>query len=288
MVKAMRKRRWLPALGLLGLFGAAVAAFAPSAVKREPDVIYVPTPQPVVETMLETARVTKNDMVYDLGCGDGRIVITAAKKYGARGIGVDIDPERIRESNANARTAGVTDRVKFVQTDLFTMNFKDATVVTLYLLPQLNVRLRPRLLDELRPGTRIVSHSFDMDEWEPDRTLTPEGRSVYYWVIPAKVAGAWRWSQPGRTGGGSSTLQLTQNFQKVSGTLRMGNQTLKVTEGKLNGDQISLTVAGNNPGTRTTMRLTGRVRGDSITGTITSTGGTAATKRDWTATRARS
>jgi ribosomal protein L11 methylase PrmA len=149
---------------------------------------YVPTPEEVVEEMLRLANVGKNDVIYDLGCGDGRIVITAAKKYGARGIGIDIDPERIKESNENARQAGVADRVKFLQQDLFQTDFSEATVVTLYLLPALNLKLRPKLL-ELKPGTRIVSHAFDMGDWKPEKVVNVPGdeheRTVYFWVVPA-------------------------------------------------------------------------------------------------------
>ncbi|HET6756240.1 MAG TPA: class I SAM-dependent methyltransferase [Burkholderiales bacterium] len=148
------------------------------------DVPYVPTPEPVVAKMLDLAEVGPNDVVYDLGSGDGRIVITAAKERGARGIGVDIDPERIKEARENAKTAGVTDRVEFVEGDLFEMDLSDATVVTLYLLSTINMKLRPKLLSELKPGTRIVSHSFDMGDWEPLETAEVEGRKVYYWVIP--------------------------------------------------------------------------------------------------------
>ncbi|WGV28630.1 SAM-dependent methyltransferase [Halotia branconii] len=155
--------------------------------ERPGDVPYVPTPQPVVDAMLEVAKVGKNDVLYDLGSGDGRIVNTAAQKYGTRGVGIDIDPERVQEANANAQKAGVTDRVQFVQQDLFNTDFSEATVVTLYLLPEINLKLRPKLLRELKPGTRIVSHSFDMGDWKPEKTLTVDGRQVYYWVVPEKV-----------------------------------------------------------------------------------------------------
>lgn len=158
----------------------------PEAPSRAPDVVYVPTPQAVVDEMLRLANVQSNDLVYDLGSGDGRIVITAAQKYGARGIGIDINPERIREANENAEKAKVTDRVEFRQQDLFQTDFKDATVVTLYLLPALNVKLRPKLLRELKPGTRIVSHAFDMGEWKPEKVVEVEGKTVYYWVVPEK------------------------------------------------------------------------------------------------------
>src|SRR5512145_1878457 len=161
-------------MGWFGLVVAAVLGFsaAGAAAQTEPpalDVPYVPTPQPVVDAMLRLAKVKRGDVLYDLGSGDGRIVITAAKRYGVRGTGVDIDPQRIREANANARKAGVAGRVRFVNEDLFQIDFSDATVVTLYLLPRLNLQLRPRLINELRPGTRIVSHGFDMGDWKPDR-----------------------------------------------------------------------------------------------------------------------
>ncbi len=155
--------------------------------ERQPDVPYVPTPTEVVNQMLQVAKVNRNDVLYDLGSGDGRIVIAAAQKFGTRGTGVDINPERIREANENATKAGVRDRVKFVQQDLFKTNLKDATVVTLYLLPSVNLQLRPKLLRELKPGTRIVSHAFDMGDWKPERELDVNGRKVYYWVVPEKV-----------------------------------------------------------------------------------------------------
>lgn len=152
---------------------------------RTPDVHYVPTPPDVVAAMLKTANVGKSDIVYDLGSGDGRIVIAAVKDFGAsRATGIDIDPQRIKEANENAKAAGVTDRVRFLNQDLFTTNFSDATVVTMYLLPTLNLKLRPKLLAELKPGTRIVSHAFDMGDWKPEKELDVNGRKVYYWTIP--------------------------------------------------------------------------------------------------------
>src|SRR4051812_10968511 len=151
---------------------------------RPPDVFYVPTPPAVVEAMLKLAAVSSRDVVYDLGCGDGRIPIAAAQKYGARGIGIDIDPARIAEAKENAKLAGVTDKVTFLEQDLFTSDFKNATVVTLYLLPSLNKKLMPKLQAELKPGTRIVSHAFDMGpEWPPDKKEEVEGKTIYYWTI---------------------------------------------------------------------------------------------------------
>lgn len=155
---------------------------------RQPDVVYVPTPQEVVDEMLALAKVTKNDVIYDLGSGDGRIPITAAQKFGTRGVGIDINPERIKEANANAQKAGVSDQVKFLNQDLFTTNLSEASVVTLYLLPQLNVKLRPQLFKQLKPATRIVSHDFDMGEWKPERVVkTKEGSTIYLWTIPKEV-----------------------------------------------------------------------------------------------------
>ena len=169
-----------------------LAACAPAAMAqtdetlRRPDVIYVPTPQDVVEGMLRMADVKAGDIVYDLGSGDGRIPITAVQKFNAeRAIGIDIDPQRIREANENAEKAGVTDKVKFLNQDLFTTDFSEATVITLYLLTSLNEKLRPQLL-ELKPGTRIVSHSFDMGDWTPEKTETINGSRIYFWTIPAR------------------------------------------------------------------------------------------------------
>ena len=151
-----------------------------------PDVIFVPTPQEVVEDMLRLANVQKGDVLYDLGSGDGRIAITAARKYGIKATGIDIDPERIREANENAKKAGVTNLVQFRQENLFTADFRDATVVTLYLLPDLNVKLRPKLWNELKPGTRIVSHQFEMGAWKPEKRLESNGRTIYFWTVPPK------------------------------------------------------------------------------------------------------
>ncbi|NJY62764.1 methyltransferase domain-containing protein [Salinimicrobium sp. CDJ15-81-2] len=150
------------------------------------DVIYVPTSDTVVDAMLKLAKVDAGDVVYDLGSGDGRIVIAAAKNYGARGVGIDIDPERISESNENAREAQVTDKVEFIEADLFKSDFSEATVVTLYLLGRLNERLKPMLMEQLEPGTRIVSHAFDMGDWEPEETQSVDGTTIYLWTIPEK------------------------------------------------------------------------------------------------------
>jgi len=172
-------------LVIAAVFVSDTATAQQRGALREPDVIYVPTPQEVVDAMLDVAQVKSTDIVYDLGSGDGRIPITAAQKYGARGVGIDINPVRIQEANENAVKAGVTDKVRFMNADLFETDIREATVVTLYLLQSLNEKLRPKLLRELRPGTRVVSHAFSMGpEWPPEKTLTVDNRTVYYWTIP--------------------------------------------------------------------------------------------------------
>src|SRR4249920_2457415 len=167
---------------LAGMFFAVAASAQTAARTQAPDVIYVPTPYEVVDEMLKLAGVKKGDVLYDLGSGDGRIPVTAAKRFGVRAVGIDIDPERIREANENARRNGVTDLVKFRQEDLFKADFREATVVTLYLLPDLNVKLRPKLWAELKPGTRIVSHQFEMGTWKPEKVVEVKGRTVYFWT----------------------------------------------------------------------------------------------------------
>lgn len=174
------------ALAVVSLTGVTEAFAQAPAASRRPDVIFVPTPQAVVEAMLQVAQVTKDDTVYDLGCGDGRIPVTAAKKYGAKGVCFDIDPVRVEEAKANVAKNGVGQLVRVVHADLFEQDLSGASVVTLYLLPSLNVKLMPKLMKELKPGTRIVSHAFDMGDWKPEKELDVEGRKVYYWTIPKK------------------------------------------------------------------------------------------------------
>ena len=258
--------------GMLAAGRGSQSAPAGAPAPHKPDVIYKGTPYPTVNAMLEVARVKKGEVVYDLGSGDGRIVIAAAKRYGARGVGVEIDPKLIALSNENAKKAGVADRVRFVQQDLFAMDFKDADVVTLYLLPQLNRRLRPKMLRELRPGTRVVSHAFDMGDWKPDKTVRKY--TVHYWVIPAQVAGTW---QGTAAGGERFALDLKQTYQTATGTLRLGDRTLPLTSARLDGDRLSATAAGQSGA----IRLSGRVRGGGMQGTLEGTAG----RRAWTATR---
>lgn len=181
------RRHCLAALAATGLgatqFAGPARAQSGEPASRRPDVVFVPTPQEVVDTMLKVASVGAKDVLYDLGSGDGRIPITAAKRWGTRGLGVDIDPDRVGEAQANAKAAGVTERVRFIQGDLFEMDLTPATVITLYLLPDLNVKLRPRLL-ALKAGTRVVSHDFSMGDWRPEQTIVQGNRTVYFWTIP--------------------------------------------------------------------------------------------------------
>jgi SAM-dependent methyltransferase len=251
---------------------------------RAPDVPYVPTPQDVVDQMLNMAELKPGDVHYDLGCGDGRIVVTAAKRGAKKAVGVDINPERIKESNANANAAGVNDKVRFVIDDLFTMDFKDADVVTLYLLPAVNLKLRPRLLDELKPGTRVVSHDFDMGDWKPDEeaevNADDEGRQhrLYLWTIPAKLAGTWDLTLEG---GNPATLTLTQNLQDVAGTLKHDNHDLPLHSATIKGNTLRFATAAPD-GTAQATVYEAKLTNDTLQGT-------ARTKDDtpkpWTAKR---
>ncbi len=256
-------------LGLLNL--AAVQ-------ERTPDVPYVPTPEMVVEAMLAMAEVGEDDMIYDLGCGDGRIVITAAKMFGSRGIGIDIDPQRIKECHENAKKAGVEDRVEFLQADLFKTDFSSASVITLYLLTEINLRLRPKLLAELKPGTRIVSHDFNMGKWEADKDIlledTWEVHSVYLWVIPANFTGTWTWSMPTDSGKRRFTLNLAQSYQYVSGEVfeSRAKKPVSVINGKITADTLAFTMEMTQGRNTERLSFEGRVRGHSMKGTIKTEG----------------
>lgn len=214
--------------------GSAVAQTDPRL-----DVPFVPTREEVVQGMLEMGQVEEGDLLYDLGSGDGRIVITAAKERGVKGVGVDLDPQRIREARANAKREGVEDQVEFIQGNLFNTDFSKATVVTMYLLPDVNLRLRPRILNELKPGTRVVSHAFDMNEWEPDEKARIEGSYIYMWIVPAKVAGAWEWETDD---GNRYQVELDQQFQEVSGKAWVDGRPAQLTKAELRGDRLQLTI----------------------------------------------
>ena len=256
---------------------AAAAAAAPDPrafrIHRPPkrDVPYVPTDEPVVAAMLRFAHVTADDVVYDLGCGDGRIVIAAAKHYGARGVGVDIDPQRIHESRENAAKARVTDRVRFLCQSFFDVDLRDATVLTLYLLPGINVKLRPKLLAELRPGTRIVANYFDMGDWPPDMRAEAHHRVLHQWIVPAWVGGTWDCVINGAPGGRPRDrrhvlLRLRRRYQTVTGTARVGRRELPVREGRLFADRLTFKLA-DPAGDLPTGRYACRVDGTYLRGT---------------------
>jgi len=248
------------------------------------DVHYEPSSMDVVQVMHVIAKVGKNDLVYDLGCGDGRIVITAAKNFGARGVGVDLDPERIKESLENARKANVSDRVQFFQQDLFQTEIGKATVAMLYLYPEVNLKLRPKLFRELKPGTRVVSHSHDMGTWQADHTMTASnGHTVHFWVIPANVTGIWQWDQPGEKE--RYLLRLSQQFQKVSGALHSGLDKIPIKNLALRGDRLQFNVEQLFKGQRQTWRFIGRVQGHLMEGTAEETTEGSQRKRTWKATR---
>ena len=265
-------RRSLLALNLALVLAWGLAQAQP-ATEYEPqvgqegkDVVWVPTPQALVEKMLDMGKVTPKDYVIDLGSGDGRTVITAAKR-GAKALGIEYNPDMVELSKRSVAKEGVSDKATFVQADLFESDFSQATVITMFLLPTINIKLRPKILD-LKPGTRIVSNSFDMEEWKPDETATVSGCNnwctAYLWIVPAKVEGTWQLPQ--------GELALKQNFQMLSGTLKSANNATPIS-GKLNGDQISFSAGGR--------QYTGRVSGNAIEGTVKSGGGDS----KWRATR---
>jgi len=269
-------------------------AAQPLAWAAEPSVPYVPTPQDVVERMLQIARVGPNDYLIDLGSGDGRIVVTAARQYGTRGFGVDLNPERIKESNENARKSGVTDKVAFYQRNLFETDLSQATVITMYLLPRVNMELRPKLL-QLKPGTRIVSHDFSMEDWRPDQQVAMDtpgkwggtgGQSnIFFWVIPARVSGTWRWELMLRGKPLPYEVTFDQKFQVVSGTGRAAGQSVNVQDARLSGDDLRFTFTANVNGAPVKHEFSGKVEGDSINGSVVISGDRVQGQQEWNARR---
>ncbi|HZN23468.1 MAG TPA: class I SAM-dependent methyltransferase [Burkholderiales bacterium] len=242
--------------------------------------------------MLEIAHVGPQDYVIDLGSGDGRIVVTAAQKYGARGFGVDLNPKRISEANDNARAARVTDKVQFYQRDLFETDLTSATVITMYLLPRVNLELRPKLLD-LKPGTRVVSHDFSMGDWKPEHHEELEARGkyggsggrsdIYLWIVPAKVAGTWQSQLTLRGKPLSYEVALEQQYQMVTGTARVGEQRVKLENAKLQGDQLSLEFTADVGGAPVKHLFNGTVQGRNVNGTADLSGAKLQAKLEWTA-----
>jgi SAM-dependent methyltransferase len=252
---------------------ALAAAAQPEKAEYEPqvgqegkDVVWVPSPQALVDKMLDMAKATPKDYVIDLGSGDGRTVITAAKR-GIRAHGIEYNPDMVDLARRNAVKEGVSEKATFAKADLFESDFSKATVLTLFLLPEINAKLRPKILN-LKPGTRVVSNSFDMEEWQPDETATvTEGCNnwctAHLWIVPAKVQGTWKLAQ--------GELSLKQTFQMIAGTLKTASGTMQISNGKLNGEQITFSAGGS--------RYSGRVTGNVMAGSVSS-GGT------WKATRA--
>jgi len=260
-----QRRIWFTgAVICLVLFGAVELASS----ARAPDVHFIATPQYVVNEMLELAGTNQNDVVYDLGCGDGRFVITAVKNFGARGVGIDIDPERIRESRVNARKAGVDDRVTFHEQDLFATDISPATIVALYLLPELNLSLRPRLFKQLKPGTRILSHDFDMGDWKPDVVEQLGESTYYYWVLPADVKGRWHMSAPALGKDGEYIVEVVQNFQEIRVTLLTKQADALISNAKIKGDTISFFLGKGFGRNKTGMFFKGKVTGNTISGNV--------------------
>ncbi len=254
------------------------------------DVPFVPTPPEVVDEMLKLVRPKPGDVLYDLGCGDGRIVIAAAQKYGVKALGIDIDPVRIAESNENAAQAGLGGKVRFIQQDLFEADFHDATVVTMYLLTSVNLRLRPKLLTELKPGTRLVSHSFDMGDWRPDRSSLVETsygdeRNVYFWVVPANVSGRWEWEVAAGKEKRRFALQAVQEFQSVSASGTEGTWLVAVNDVVLVGDRISFRLDTEADGKMASFLYEGTAQGDTIAGTFKPAGDPKAAPVKWKAVR---
>ena len=275
MHAVLRTRRSLLALLLSLCAGGALAQAQPAPSTYEPsvgqegkDVIWVPTPQALVDKMLNMAKVTPHDYVIDLGSGDGRTVITAAKR-GIRALGIEYNPDMVELSKRSAQVEGVSDRARFVKADLFESDFSKATVITMFLLPDINLKLRPKILD-LKPGTRIVSNTFTMGEWSSDESVNADEKEgcqsycvAYLWIVPAKTAGRWKLPQ--------GELTLKQEFQMLSGQLRVGGKLTPITSGRVRGDQLSFNAGG--------VDYSGRVNGNSIEGTSNGSTGT------WTATR---
>jgi len=276
-------------LGAAMVLGVAIAAGA-----AEPTVPYVPTPQEVVERMIDIANVGPQDYLIDLGSGDGRIVVTAAKQRGARGFGVDLSAVLIEESIENAARAGVSDRAGFQQRNLFETDLRDATVITMYLLSRVNLELRPKLL-ALTPGTRVVSHDFSMDDWKPDASVEMDVKekygsaggssSIYLWIVPARVSGSWHWQL---TVGGKPLayqLALQQKYQMISGAVRVGGRSVKLQDARLRGDQISFSFSVDVNGSPLKHEFSGRVMDKDIEGTVNLAGSRTQGQLEWNAAR---
>ncbi len=258
----------------VALPAAAQKAYEPQTGQAGKDVIWVPTPDEVVDRMLRMAQVTPNDYVVDLGAGDGKIVIAAAKKFGARSLGIEYDAELAKHAQGNVEKAGVAGKARIVRGDIFATDFSQATVVTMYLLPGLNLKLRPTILS-MRPGTRVVSHSFTMEDWEADEISSMDGRRAYFWLVPANVNGGWTLE----SGNEKAELSFEQKFQKIEGTVGLGQTQGGLREARLRGFNISFGYVDSNGVKRD---YTGRITGGRMEGSFRADNGT---EGRWSATK---
>ncbi len=285
------------AAGLLlsGQSRAELPAAGQTRADTQPSVPYVPTPQAVVDRMLEMAKVTAQDYLIDLGSGDGRIVVTAAKKFGARGFGVDLNPVRISEANENARKNGVTDKVAFYQRNLFDTDLTQATVITMYLLPRVNLELRPKLL-ELKPGTRLVSHDFDMGDWKADASVRMDANDkfsgaggdsdVYFWIVPAKATGSWRSQFPVSGKPQTYEFMFEQKYQMVNGSVQVNGRAVKILDAKLRGAELTFSFTTEVNGAPVKHEFSGSIDGGRITGQAALSGSRLTARVEWIAERA--
>jgi hypothetical protein len=260
------------------LSGPALAQtkeYQPQVGQQGKDVIWVPTPDDIVNRMLAMAQATPSDYVVDLGAGDGKIAIAAAKKFGAKSLGIEYNPDMAKHAQGNVEKAGVTDKARILQGDIFATDFRSATVVTMYLLPALNLKLRPTIL-AMKPGTRVVSHSFTMDDWEPDETSSMDGRRMFFWRVPASVQGGWKVSV---AGGDTFDVNFEQKFQKIEGTVNLGTIQGGLREARLSGASISFAIVDASGVART---FTGSVNGALMEGTLRADSGT---EGRWSATK---
>ena len=273
------------------LFAVFAIALAGPALAQTADVPYVPTPQNVVEAMLDIAKVGPDDFVVDLGSGDGRIIITAAKKYGARGFGVELDGALVADARREAERQGVKDRAQFLAQNLFITDIDRATVITSYLFPRINLQLRPRIFAEVKPGTRVVSHEFDFGNWKPDahkevpvpgKRYGPPKSDVFLWIVPANAAGRWRWQFAGGEAGVFEAA-FTQTFQMLEGGVRVDGRDAKLASAKLSGPEIALVVIAPGKAGPVRYELNGRIEGDTIRGKAKVAG--IERELEWQATR---
>ena len=272
-------KRLIVALLALAALGSVRAAAAQGY-----DVPFVPSPQVVVDEMLRMAGVGPGDFVIDLGSGDGRMLITAARKFGARGMGVDLDPHLVIQAEESARQAGVEDRVTFLEQDLFKTDISKASVITMYLLPGVNMRLRPQLLD-LKPGTRIVAHDFDLGDWKPDHKTTIR-KNVFLWIVPAKIGGRWSLTVPLPGGERRLAVELRQQHQEIDGLARVDGQVWPLWETRLRGDRVNFAIVdAADRDNEATLYFEGRVTGDLMEGEVRRGVGRTETRSRWRAVR---